>query len=119
MVAGALIRQFFVLWHSGGRAWWLLAAGGALLDALFAWLAPRPPANADTAAPVPALARVHAIMEQRCTACHSEHPSLMASAPKGAMFDHPAQIAQRPDLNYQQVAAIGRATCRAKVGQNV
>src|SRR3546814_20289606 len=48
MVAGALIRQVFVLWHSGGRAWWLLVAGGPLLLALFAWLAHRPPANADT-----------------------------------------------------------------------
>lgn len=106
MVAGALIRQFFVLWHSGGRAWWLLVAGGALLLALFAWLAPRPLANADAAVPVPDLARVHAIVAQRCTACHSEHPQLMASAPKGTMFDHPAQIEQHADLIYQQVAVL-------------
>lgn len=106
MLAGALIRQFFVLWHSGGRAWWLLAAGGALLVALFAWLAPRPLASTDAAAPVPDLARVHAIVAQRCTACHSEHPRLMASAPMGAMFDRPEQIEQRADLIYQQVAVL-------------
>lgn len=42
MAAGALIRQFFVLWHSGDRAWWLLAAGAAVLIAVFAWIRPVP-----------------------------------------------------------------------------
>jgi uncharacterized membrane protein len=40
MAAGALIRQFFVLWHSGGRAWWLLGVGALLLVGVFAWIAP-------------------------------------------------------------------------------
>lgn len=40
MAAGALIRQFFVLWHSGGRAWWLLGAGALVLFATFAWIKP-------------------------------------------------------------------------------
>lgn len=106
MVAGALIRQFFVLWHSGGRAWWLLAAGAAVLLALFAWLAPRSLASADTNLTAPDIASVHAIVVQRCSACHSDHPSLMASAPKGTMFDHPEQIEQRADLIYQQVAVL-------------
>src|SRR5690606_10156589 len=45
MAAGALIRQFFVLWHGGARAWWLLVAGALVLAGTFAWLAPtRPPA---------------------------------------------------------------------------
>jgi len=106
MAAGALLRQFFVLWHSGGRAWWLLAAGGALLAALFGWLAPHSATTAENSSPAPDIASVHAIVVQRCTACHSEHPSLMASAPKGTMFDHPAQIEQRADLIYQQVAML-------------
>src|SRR5690606_10504203 len=46
MAAGALIRQFFVLWHSGDRAWGLLVAGGVMLIAAFAWLAPKPPSPA-------------------------------------------------------------------------
>jgi uncharacterized membrane protein len=106
MVAGALIRQFFVLWHSGGRAWWLLVAGVAVLLALFAWLAPRSLASADTNLAAPDIASIHTIVVQRCSACHSEHPSLMASAPKGAMFDHPEQIEQRAELIYQQVAVL-------------
>lgn len=106
MVAGALIRQFFVLWHSGGRAWWLLAAGAALLMALFAWLAPRSLAGVDASSPAPDTASVQAIMAQRCVGCHSAHPGLMASAPKGAMFDQPQQIEQRAALIYQQVAVL-------------
>ena len=56
MLAGALIRQFFVLWHSGGRAWWLLAAGGAVLVVLAFALAPRPtlPAPPASTPPPPA-----------------------------------------------------------------
>ena len=56
MAAGALIRQFFVLWHSGERAWWLLAGGGLVLFAVLAWLAPKPadPARADSATVVDA-----------------------------------------------------------------
>jgi uncharacterized membrane protein len=106
MAAGALIRQFFVLWHSGGRAWWLLAASGALLLALFAWLVPRSVTTTATSSSAPDIASIHAIVVQRCSACHSEHPSLMASAPKGTMFDHPEQIEQRADLIYQQVAVL-------------
>ncbi len=48
MAAGALIRQFFVLWHSGGRAWSLLAVGGAILIALAWWLTPMAPRVAPT-----------------------------------------------------------------------
>lgn len=106
MIAGALIRQFFVLWHSGGRVWWLLVAGVALLLAMFAWLAPRSLASADTNLAAPDIASIHTIVVQRCNACHSEHPSLMASAPKGTMFDHPEQIEQRAELIYQQVAVL-------------
>jgi uncharacterized membrane protein len=50
MAAGALIRQFFVLWHSGDRAWWLLAAGAAVLIAVFAWIRPMPRVAAKPAA---------------------------------------------------------------------
>jgi len=42
MAIGALLRQFFVLWHDGARAWGLLAASAVLLLALGAWLSPRP-----------------------------------------------------------------------------
>ncbi len=114
MAAGALIRQFFVLWHSGGRAWWLLGAGGAVLAAVFVWLAP-PPLSAPRAAAdtpgavvpaVPDTAAIQAILARRCTACHSAHPSLMASAPKGAQFDSAADIDARAELIHRQVVQL-------------
>ena len=58
MAAGALIRQFFVLWHSGGRAWGLLATGGLMLVLLGIALAPWP--RRDAAPPVPAAATANA-----------------------------------------------------------
>jgi uncharacterized membrane protein len=108
MLAGALIRQFFVLWHSGGRAWWLLAAGAAGLLAMFAWLAPRAAGASVRAADasVPTTAEILPILANRCATCHSAHPTLMPSAPKGAMFDTVAQIDARAALIHQQVAVL-------------
>jgi len=108
MLAGALIRQFFVLWHSGGRAWWLLALGGALLLAMFVWLAPRADADSVRAANAghPSTAEILPIVVSRCGVCHSAHPTLMPSAPKGAMFDTVAQIELRAALIHQQVAVL-------------
>ena len=119
MLAGALIRQFFVVWHSGQRAWWLLAAGGAVLTVLAFALAPRPapviPANAgiqvpDTPAPAqpaPAApvdtAYLVGLAAKHCTSCHSATPKLMPSAPKGTMFDTAEQIDSHAQLIHQQV----------------
>lgn len=121
MVAGALIRQFFVLWHSGGRAWWLLLAGGMVLLATFAWLAPQPRSMdlaqtspqgntpADTAqslSAIPDSAAIRSIMAQRCVQCHARQPTLMASAPLGTMFETEAQIEARSEKIYQQVVQL-------------
>ena len=115
LVAAAAIRQFFVLWHSGQRAWWLLGAGAAVLLATFAWLAPRPstttsdtpvavashPAAAVPDAPV-VTATIRAVLDQRCGACHATQPQLLGAPPKGLVFDsdaaidaHAAQILQQ------------------------
>ncbi|MCB1612672.1 MAG: urate hydroxylase PuuD [Xanthomonadales bacterium] len=121
MSAGALIRQFFVLWHSGGRAWWLLVAGGLVLLATFAWLAPKPrpmdyapTPHYDDSPSVPAqpsmatpdTAAVRAILAQRCVQCHAQQPTLMASAPLGAMLESEAQIEARADKIYSQVVQL-------------
>ena len=118
MLAGALIRQFFVVWHSGQRAWWLLAAGGAVLTVLAFALAPRPapivappaPVAATPATPASGAAPVVAdsaymvqLAAKHCTSCHSATPKLMPSAPKGTMFDTAAQIEAQALLIHQQV----------------
>jgi uncharacterized membrane protein len=123
MAAGALIRQFFVLWHSGERAWWLLGVGAALLLALGVALAPKPnPVAADLSpgsnattpdAPVattlptqPDTAFVLGLMRTHCSACHSATPTLLPAAPKGTMFDTAQQVEQHAALITQQVAVL-------------
>ncbi len=76
MLAGALIRQFFVARHktevAGQPAPWRWAiAGIVVLLGVIAWLAPAPAAKvAATQAPV-SFAEVQAVIAQRCVACHN------------------------------------------------
>ena len=125
MAAGALIRQFFVLWHSGGRAWGLLAAGMMVLIGTFVWLAPPTPSPTSNPAqptsssesaltpelgafsnPHVEIAEVDGILKRHCTACHSAHPSLMTTAPKGVMFDDVSEIERYADLIQRQAVVL-------------
>jgi uncharacterized membrane protein len=120
MLAGALIRHFFVVWHSGQRSWWLLGAGAVVLAVAFAWLAPRAPAagattgrDATTATSTAAgasspvtTAQVRDIAARHCVQCHSATPTLMPSAPKGSMFDTEAQLDAQALLIHQQVVVL-------------
>ncbi|MBD1587356.1 urate hydroxylase PuuD [Pseudomonas typographi] len=60
-----------------------------------------PSAQAQAAQATPAsgsggFAKVHSVIKERCTVCHSANPtsSLFSSAPAGVMFDTPEQIQQ-------------------------
>ncbi len=128
MAAAAAIRQFFVLWHSGQRAWWLPALGAALLAATFAWLMPKPVATPNIAPPAatPAItaapddetpadetaglpadtATVRSILAQRCGACHAAQPSLLGFPAKGLIFDTDEQIESHAALIHQQTVAL-------------
>lgn len=120
MLAAAAIRQFFVVWHSGKRDWWLLGLGGTVLVLALAWIAPKPPPKpaASPSVDAPAVqnetppleantATIHAILHERCAqACHSATPNLMPSAPKGTMFDTDEQIEAQAALIYQQTVAL-------------
>src|SRR6185295_9737207 len=68
MLAGVLIRQFFVLRHRGRATAWLPAAGVALLAGVAVALAPRP---VDTAGDKVTFAKVEAVLKERCVACHA------------------------------------------------
>lgn len=133
MAAAAAIRQFFVLWHSGQRAWWLPALGAALLAATFAWLAPRPPTPplseptdhfdlgprdvvamdapgrsvADaTDGRTADTATVRVILAERCGACHAAQPSLLGFPAKGLVFDTDEQIETHAAAIHQQTVAL-------------
>ncbi len=89
-VLTAGVRHFFNLWHSGGRAWWILGVAAAAVVALAFWLQP------DGASPTQAgpvlVAEVQAVIEERCAACHSG-----ASAPLGIRLETNAEITTRAD----------------------
>jgi uncharacterized membrane protein len=108
MLAGALIRQFFVMRHRGRVLWYLPAGGIALLAATLAWTLPRPVAPQALPANAQALkvADVAPVLQQRCAACHSAHPTLMGSAPAGVRLDTPDDIARNAQRLYQQAVVL-------------
>jgi uncharacterized membrane protein len=103
MLAGALVRQFFVIKHKGLWKWQYWGAGVALVGALVVALAPSPaPAVAAAAAPVD-FAQVRAIVQQRCLLCHAG-----PAASKGVRLDQDASIVSHAQDIYLQVV-VNRA----------
>jgi uncharacterized membrane protein len=121
MLAGALVRHFFVRWHDGGREWWLPGVAAAMLVALLAWIAPpmrasapevdddheaapaaptlTPQQQSALAGPAPDTQAILPLLALRCGGCHSAKPTLIAAPPKGITYDtaadadkHAAQI---------------------------
>ncbi|WP_186167050.1 urate hydroxylase PuuD [Burkholderia gladioli] len=108
MLAGALIRQFFVMRHRGQQLWYLPLGGVALMLLALFWTMPRPVAPQAEAANLPKLSikDIEPVLQQRCVACHSAKPTMMGSAPAGVMFDTPEQIAQNAQRIYQQAVQL-------------
>ena len=102
MLAGALIRHFFVARHrarvQGARPPWQAAlAGAVLLVAVAVWLAPeRPAAAAAGAAPV-THAQVRAVIDQRCAMCHNAELQN-----KNVALHTPELLARHAQAVYQQ-----------------
>lgn len=109
ILSGALIRQYFVLRHSGRQRPLLPALGGLLLVGVAVLAAPPPPNTAPAApqaaadAPEPAAAQtaadvrlrqIHAIIQNRCLSCHSATPSQagFVAPPAGLKFDDAQEI---------------------------
>lgn len=93
MLAGVLIRQFFVLRHRGEQKLWLPAAGVGLLLALMVLLAPK---GVDGSGKKISFAEVKTIVQVHCAVCHAAQPTWegFAQAPKGVMLENPEQILQ-------------------------
>ena len=105
MLAGALIRLFFVQRHGYklgrvGNPWPYAAAGVVLLLALIAWLKPAPAAPAAALPAKVDYAQVQPILAQRCYICHGEQVQQ-----KNLRVDSEALASANAQLIYQQVVA--------------
>jgi len=112
MLAGALIRQFFVARHktemAGQRAPWGWAiASVAILLGVAVWLAPSPTASSSSApastveTPAQRLAQAQAVVQQRCVMCHNAQ-----LASKGVRLDSPEALTQHAQAVYQQAVVL-------------
>jgi uncharacterized membrane protein len=106
MLAGALIRQFFVARHQTAKAgapapWRWAVAGVAVLLGVAIWLAPPPAPSASAAPAVPTLAGVQALVNQRCVLCHNAQV-----ANKGVMLHTPELIQSHAQQIYQQAVVL-------------
>jgi len=101
MIAGAAIRQYFVLRHGwklqrNRHPWPYAAAGVAVIAAVAAWLAPagRPAASSQ---PV-SVDRVQQVMAQRCVQCHGAQLQM-----KNVRLDSTEALLQQARQVHEQV----------------
>jgi uncharacterized membrane protein len=100
LVIGAWVRHFFNLRHTGRTVWAIPVTAALGIAALAIVIRPETEPAAGSAQ-VP-FARVAAIVEQRCAACHSLHPTKVAEAPKGVKLDTPEEIKAQAGAIAQQ-----------------
>lgn len=107
MLAGVMVRQFFILKHKGriNIAW--PAAGVALLGVVAVMIAPQPravvaSAGGEAAANAVSFHKVQEIINARCVQCHAEQPKMMPTAAKGIKLDTVDEIKGHAQLIYQQ-----------------
>ena len=82
-------------------AWEYAALGAALLVGVAIWLAPAPQLKAAADAPLPTLAAVQAVIEQRCVLCHNAQVQQ-----KNVALHTPELIQQHAQAVYQQVVVL-------------
>ena len=99
----AFVRVFFNLWHTGVRAWPVLAVAAVGAIAIVVWLEPEDKAaTARTGSFVP-VADVVQVVGRRCAPCHSG-----ASAPAGVRLETGAEIESRA-ADIERMAVTSRA----------
>ena len=93
MLAGVLIRQYFVLRHRHAAKPWLVIVALLLLAGLIVWMAPPALTGKGAGSDYAAL---RTVLERRCVSCHALNPKQegFAQPPKGVMLETAEQIAQ-------------------------
>jgi uncharacterized membrane protein len=100
LVIGAWVRHFFNLRHMGRTAWWIPVSAAVAIAVLAILIRPQNESAAGTAT-VP-FAQVASIVERRCAACHSDHPTKVDAAPRGIKLDTPKEIKAEAQAIEQQ-----------------
>jgi uncharacterized membrane protein len=99
LVIGAWVRHFFNLRHTGRNAWWIPVTAALAIAGVAVAIRPQG-SSGGTAVP---FSKAQAIVAERCVPCHSAHPTKVAVAPAGLVFDTPSEISAQARL-IQQVA---------------
>ena len=120
MLAGALIRQFFVLKLKGKKQYQWFASGAAILAGVAVWIAPAPQAAVALAA-APKFAEIQSIVNERCALCHNAQV-----ISKNIQLHTPELLLKNAQAVYQQavvtrIMPMGNSTQiteleRAKIG---
>jgi uncharacterized membrane protein len=105
MLAGVLIREFFLLRHKAIVDWRYPGAAAVILIGVALWLAPAPVAApladaADNTAV--SFVQIQKIIGDRCLQCHAAHPTLIPAPGKNIVLDSNALILQHAQQIYQQ-----------------
>jgi uncharacterized membrane protein len=101
LVIGAWVRHFFNLRHTGRNVWAIPVTAALAIAALAVIIRPKEESAAGASVP---FAQVKQVVDRRCTACHSAHPTQVNAAPRGIKFDTAAEIkAQAPLIEQQAV----------------
>jgi uncharacterized membrane protein len=106
MLLAAWVRHFFNLRHKGRVVWAIPASAALGALALAIAIAPAP-ARLPTADGTVRFDEVQAIVFERCTACHADHPTRagFAVAPQDVKLDTPERIVTSAQKIYEQAVA--------------
>ncbi|MBC7711584.1 MAG: urate hydroxylase PuuD [Rhizobacter sp.] len=123
MLAGVLIRQFFVLKLKGKKQYQWFAAGAAILAGVAIWIAPTPQPTIAVAI-VPTFTEIQSIVEQRCAMCHNAqviskniqlHTPQLILKNAQAMYQQAVVTRIMPMANSTQITEVERAKIGAWV----
>jgi uncharacterized membrane protein len=103
MIAGAAIRQFFVLRHGfklgrNGNPLPYALAGVAVILGTIVWLKPAPRAATAAVAGEVSYAMLQPVLEQRCYQCHGEQVQM-----KNVRLDSPEDVKRNAQAIFHQV----------------
>jgi uncharacterized membrane protein len=99
LVIGGWVRHFFNLRHAGRNVWAIPVTAALAIAALAIVIRPQNESAAGTSG---GFAQVKRIVDQRCAACHSDHPTKVDAAPRGIKLDTAAEIKAQAALIEQQ-----------------